>query len=363
MQYLQATYQDVTVRASVVPAAALLAHTTMVFPPTEDGVVVVKGIDQQVDGLMRNLASTLAKVGASIESAARINLYAADADSAVAARKTIETRWKTPVSAVVSKLPQPGAAVAADAVAVATAATSPDPGNVRVLKSTGVAYISGMAAEGDLTTATRDTLKQLGGVLSFLKLGLDDVIEVKSFLRDAADISAPSAEFAKFFNANVPPATWVQWTMKTGGPIEIELVAQAGDQTLKTHAQQGTITYLTPPDTKSSPVYSRVALTHGGKLIYTSGVYAGAKAAHDPKVETRLALETLREVVKKAGGDFEHLAKATYYPSSDATSTALNQIRPDFYNPKRPPAASKAPVEHSGDPESHLTLDLIAITP
>jgi enamine deaminase RidA (YjgF/YER057c/UK114 family) len=68
-------------------------------------------------------------------------------------------------------------------------------------------------------------------------------------------------------------------------------------------------------------------------------------------------------VVKKAGGDFEHLAKATYYPSADATSNALNQIRPDFYNPKRPPAASKAPVEHTGDADSQLTMDLIAVTP
>ena len=100
-----------------------------------------------------------------------------------------------------------------------------------------------------------------------------------------------------------------------------------------------------------------------GSLAYraSSGVYAGAKTS-DAAAETRLALTALREVVKKAGGDFEHLVKATYYPATDATSAALNQVRPEFYNPARPPAASKAPVTHTGDAESEITLDLIAVT-
>jgi enamine deaminase RidA (YjgF/YER057c/UK114 family) len=214
-----------------------------------------------------------------------------------------------------------------------------------------------MAAEGEMAAATRATLEKLGGVLDHLKIDRNDVVHVKLFLADARDVAAPSREVSDFFNRQPPPTTWVRWTMKD--PVEIELVAQAGNDDNK---PADTVTYHTPPGVKPSPLYSRVAKVHGGRMIHTSGVYAGAHAP-DAAGETRLALAALRELVRKSGGDFEHLVKATYYPASDATSAALNQVRPEFYNPARPPAASKAPVTHTGDAESELTLDLIAVTP
>jgi enamine deaminase RidA (YjgF/YER057c/UK114 family) len=183
------------------------------------------------------------------------------------------------------------------------------------------------------------------------------VVHVKLFLQNAGDISASREELFNFFDRQPPPATWVQWTMK--GPIEIELIAQAGAAAA---GAPDTVSYHNPPPAKASPLYSRVALVHGGRTIYTSGVYAGA-ATPDAAAETRLALTALRGLIKKAGGDFEHLVKATYYPATDATSAALNQIRPEFYDPQRPPAASKAPVQHTGDAESELTMDLIAVMP
>ena len=355
VEYVELNHEGVAVRAAVVPAGATLAVTGEVFPPTADGVVVNQDVAGQLDGALKNLATVLSKVGASLNTVARLNLYAATPEAAISARKALDARLKCPVSAVVTPSPQPGALVALDAVAVATAKTSPDPGNVRVFQSDRAVYVSGMAAPGDMAAATHDTLEKLGGVLEFLKIDRKDVVHVKSFLHHADDVAASAGELAKFFNGNPPPATWVQWTMKD--PIEIEMVAQGAVQT-----KGETVTYHTPPDVKPSPLYSRIATVHGGKTIYTSGVYAGAKAP-DAAGETRLALTALRELVKKSGGDFENLVKATYYPATDGTSAALNQIRPEFYNPQRPPAASKAPVAHTGDAESELTLDLIAVTP
>lgn len=66
-------------------------------------------------------------------------------------------------------------------------------------------------------------------------------------------------------------------------------------------------------------------------------------------------------MLTKANSDFEHLAKATYYVSSDAASASLNKLRPRLLNPQRPPAASKAVVESVGLPSLGLTMDIITV--
>jgi enamine deaminase RidA (YjgF/YER057c/UK114 family) len=71
---------------------------------------------------------------------------------------------------------------------------------------------------------------------------------------------------------------------------------------------------------------------------------------------------SLDGIVRKTASDFEHLVKATYYVSTEGASAKLNELRPEFYNPQRPPAASKAKVKHVGLPEKTVTLDMIAVT-
>jgi len=39
----------------------------------------------------------------------------------------------------------------------------------------------------------------------------------------------------------------------------------------------------------------------------------------------------------------------------------LNELRPLYYDPKRPPAASKAQVSGIGWPNRSITMDLIAV--
>jgi enamine deaminase RidA (YjgF/YER057c/UK114 family) len=66
--------------------------------------------------------------------------------------------------------------------------------------------------------------------------------------------------------------------------------------------------------------------------------------------------------LESSGSDFEHLVKATYYVSDDLAGNKLNDIRPQFFNPLRPPAASKAKVRGVGVPDKTVTLDMIAVT-
>src|SRR5262245_21239072 len=96
----------------------------------------------------------------------------------------------------------------------------------------------------------------------------------------------------------------------------------------------------------ASPIYSRVARHNHGKTVYVSGLYG--MTGKDAAGEVEEIFTTLGGVLKKAGSDFRHLAKATYYVSTDDASRKLNELRPKYYDPKRPPAASKAMVPGVG---------------
>ena len=78
-----------------------------------------------------------------------------------------------------------------------------------------------------------------------------------------------------------------------------------------------------------------MARVNAGPLIYVSGLYGQSGTTGAAQVEA--IFDTLGAVLAEAGGDLGHLAKATYYVSDDPTSRALNDLRPRYYDPKRPP--------------------------
>ena len=63
------------------------------------------------------------------------------------------------------------------------------------------------------------------------------------------------------------------------------------------------------------------------------------------------------------GSDYDHLVKATYYPSEDEGRTGLINVRTDFYNPERPPAASLIRVRGTGPSGAGLVVDMIGVVP
>src|SRR5262249_12764094 len=120
------------------------------------------------------------------------------------------------------------------------------------------------------------------------------------------------------------------------------------------------VTFLTPPGTTSTKVFSRIAQVNHGNLIYMSGLYgAKAQSAGD---EVREIFQSLGEILPTTGSDFERLVKATYYISENLAGEKLNEIRPQFYNPTRPPAASKAKVKGVAEQGRTVSVDMIAVT-
>lgn len=165
-------------------------------------------------------------------------------------------------------------------------------------------------------------------------------------------VEEETARSFKSAKAKTPPLVLVEW--QSSLPIEIELIAWAGA------ARAGEpIEYVTPPGMKASPVYSRVARVNHGKLIYLSSLHGTAE--NDPAQEIPEIFEQMGKVLTKSGSDFRHLAKATYYVTSAAATKKMGEIRPRYYDPKRPPSASLALASGTGREQRTVTMDMIAV--
>jgi len=358
---------------AVIAPKGALAHTAQFLPLDPTGRLVGKDdAPKQIEQTLANLSKALRAADSSLKRVVKLNVYVAKPEIVEPVEKEFSQRFKSTlpaVSFVVGALSHPDALVAMDAVATSAnraptaarihvAALGGDAAfaHVSVLPEGSVVYVSGQAKPGSLAEATTKTLESLEATLKFLALSKSDIVQLKAFVYSAADAEIARKRFAEFFaGETVPPLVFVDW-ISPNLPIEIELIAAVPEN----RTANESVTYLTPPDEKPSPVYSRVARVNYGRLVYVSGLYG--KTAGDSEKEILEIFESLKQITGEAGCDFNSLAKATYYVSNASASTKLNELRPRYYDPKRPPAASKAMVNAVGRAGMSITLDIIAAT-
>jgi enamine deaminase RidA (YjgF/YER057c/UK114 family) len=377
IRYIDPSDTNGSSAAVVVPDVPLM-HTVQILPLDDAGQRVIgKGeADVQISHVVRKLESVL-DIGLGVGGPpqfVKINVVAASDEVAKQVRDKLSATFKgraskPAVSYVVGKLRHPDALVAMDAVAVHSLAVKlksqrrfdlggPEAqAHLSVLPAGPKFYVSGQAEKGkDIAEMTRRTMESLAATLKQVGLDLDDVVQVKSFIGPMTAVADAEREIASFFKggSDVPPLVFVEWT--TEPSIEIELIAGR---------EQGTgpvgdsVEFITPPGMQASPVFSRVAHVAAGPTIYVSGLYGDSQA--NGEAEIREIFAHLGKLLDKSGSDFRHLAKATYYVSTNEASVKLGTIRPEFYDPKRPPAASKAPVTGTGREGRTITLDMIAV--
>lgn len=357
--------------AAVSVADVPLVHTKQVFPQAPaSGAALPTDPAAQCESALNTLSAVLGSVQSGMDRIVRLSVYAAHQDAADAVRRVLAKRFagdaKPAVTFVVGKLAVFEALVAVDAVAT----TALDPGRSPLVPTTTTAtaaflpasvipagtriYIAGQAEPGSsLAEATAKTLAGLDKTLVWLGRGKKDVAEIKAFLTPMDKVEDVRTELRKFFGeSSVPPVSIVEWHSTL--PIEIELVAFGG-----THQSGEPVEFLTPPWMKDSPVFCRVTRINQTRSIYTSG-FVAAKADSAAE-EVHDVFVSLKKVLDATGSDFRYLAKATYYVSTDAASQKLNELRPQYYDPKRPPSASKAVVPGVGTQGRGLTLDMIAV--
>ena len=316
---------------AVVVESTALAHTGQFFGATAKEALA------KVDKALKAGGSSLAK-------AAKLNFVLAADDVEVG-----RVSGSPAVSLVSGGLADGKARIGVDAVG-ATGKARMRNSQVAVLPAGGRTYVSGQSANGTIPEATRATMEKLRQALEFQGLGWNHVVQVKSFLDPISSADEVRGIIAGYFGSNPPPQVFVEWTSR--GKIEIELIAEAP-------GAQEPIEFLTPPGETASPVFSRIARVAHPTTIYVSGLFGnstgdGAKQIHE-------IFATLKATLAEAGGDLLHMAKATYYVGDDTVSRQLNEIRPSYYNPKRPPAASKAPVRGTGRAGRSVTLDIVAV--
>ncbi len=351
-----------TSAAVVVDDAANLFYTRQLLPVGADQKVIApKRADLQAAAVLDRLESTLMGAQSGLDQLVKVDVYLARANALGTFQKAFARRMpigaRPAVSYVVGALPRAEALVALDAIAVTSLSGEGTGRRVGVLPSGSRMFVSGQAdPDDDLIAATRKTLRSLGKTLGYLGLDISRVVRLKAFMQPMTAESAADVErevSVAFGGKDVPPLSLVEWRLSPRQPIEIELVA-AGREPI-----DAPVEYYTPPGLTPSPVFSRVARVSAGPLIYVSGLHGAADTSNTEQVEAIFA--TLTGVLSQAGSDLRHLVKATYYVSDIGASTALNELRPQYFEPSRPPAASKAFVSGVGFEGRTVTLDMIAV--
>jgi enamine deaminase RidA (YjgF/YER057c/UK114 family) len=361
--------------AVVVPAETALVFSTQVVGPESEGQAGPP--DRVVAGVFDRLDAMLRAGGSGLDRSVRLHVVLGKPDLVPVVHQHLAERFAdrdAPALTVVEgALPRPGAWIAADAVATTDA--QPPAGLIAwpevprgkaagqiagaplaVLPSGPRVFIAGQAEPADdLATATRKTLESLAATLEHLGLGTEQVVQLKAFYLPPESADVVEREVAAFFEgARVPPLVLVEW--ESNLPIEIELVATAPEP-----GSDRVIDYLATPSLPASPVYSRVARVNRGDLVFLSGLFGAEGTSGAAQVEA--IFDAMIAVLGESGSDLDHLAKATYYVSEDDSSRALNDLRPNYYDPKRPPAASKAQVPGVGIEGYSITVDMIAVVP
>lgn len=358
---------------AVVVGDVPLAHTGQFLPCDMKGGIVGKGdVAAQVGKIVEDLGIALGQAGSGLDRLVKLNVCVAATNDVAEVRKALAAalagKARPAVAYVVGALSHPDARVAVDAVAAAEGAGGGETVNrlscavygppgfpqVAVLPAGGRVHISGQAVKGkDLAESTRMTLEGLKRTLDWLGRKESHVAQVRMFGELTAERAAVEAEIARVFSV---PLVFIEGD--AGALIEIELVAAAGKPDPPAPPPPD-VEFLTPPWMQSSPVYSKVVRTNRGGAVYVSGLY-GATAADVPG-EIREAFGTLKDVLAKAGSDLRHLVKATYYVIDADTAKALAEVRPEFYDPKSPPAASRATTAGVGREGRRFTMDMIAV--
>ena len=351
-----------------------LVHTRQLFPVDQAGNLVGgDSLEKQIEQVLTNLDTVLQAAGSGLNQLVRVHVYAIEPATVDQVRdqlsKRLDPAVRPAITSVLTPIPNREARVAIDAIAVANDAApavvlqrceavhgDADCADTAVLPAGGVAYLSGVPAEGGLTTSAIDkSMVTLGRTLEQLHLTSAHIIQLKVSLKPATSAEETLQVLKKYFPGQLtPPVVFVEWIAQA--PVEIELVAQLPPQA---DAAAESVRYYNPPEFRPLPTFSRVALAQGTRSIYTSSLFSREAGRGEEQASDVFA--QLQSILEQAGGDMQHLAKATYYVSDDDAGRGFDRVRLRYFDPQRPPAASKVMVYGMGKAGRSLTMDMIAV--
>jgi enamine deaminase RidA (YjgF/YER057c/UK114 family) len=358
---------------AVVVQGLPLVYTRQLLPLDAEGKLVGEdSADKQIEQVLNNLDAVLGAAGSGLGKLVRLNVYALSRQTADRARELLSKRLdpavRPAITVILSPLAHRKALVAVDAVATAAekeqavklqrvevVAGDKDSADFAVMPRGGVAYLSGQPEKGELAvSAVTKSLSTLLRTLRQAKLSPADVVQLRVFLSPASSANEVLGEVKKLFPGQLaPPVVFVEWIASV--PVEIELIAQLP---LKDKSAQ-TVEYFNPPEMKPSPTFSRVALVRTERQVFISSL--AARAEGNGEAQARDVFDQLKAILAQTSGDMLHLAKATYYVADDDAGKGFDKVRPEVFDPQRPPAASKVTIHGVGQPQRTLSMDMIAV--
>jgi len=123
--------------------------------------------------------------------------------------------------------------------------------------------------------------------------------------------------------------------------------------------------------------YVPVIKVHSGKTVYLAGMTA-APVYHshphipsefdhipeDPAEQARMTMENIREALRAAGGDLEHIvAMFRFIKDIDKNQDAINKVIASYLPYPRPTTTTVEVVRLATDPRLVLEITVVAVVP
>lgn len=130
-------------------------------------------------------------------------------------------------------------------------------------------------------------------------------------------------------------------------------------------------------DPKLNMPYVPVVKVHGGKTVFLAGMTA-APVYHshphipaefdgipsDPGEQARMTMENIRQALRAAGGDLEHIvAMFRFIRDIDKNQDAINKVIGQYLPEPRPTTTTVEVTQLATDPRLVLEITVIAVVP
>jgi len=356
-----------------------LAFMDQIFPVDKSGIVVGgSDLKEQVTQVFKNLEKTLESGGTNLSKLLRINVYLQKEDHSKPAKELIRELLPEgafpAITLIVGAQPRENVLLTLDAIALGPLTSESNRGvslyleegltgksnrsGLAVLPSGRKVFIAGQAEPGkDLLEASDKTMQNLLATLAYIGASASNVVQIKAFINPIENAAAVEEVIAAFFRGQkAPPIVMVEWLLEEN-KAEIELIASAPENQNDKEA----VSYYAPPWMIQATTYSRVVDIKKGGLLFTSGLYA--EEGKEEEERARNLFLTLSRILQKAGSSYDHLVKASYYPSHEKGREGLMKVRTEFYNPERPPVASLIRIQGTGREGIYLNVDMVGVVP